>query len=146
MKEKALSIIGPVANAELLAMNQSLTQVTASEALYGLLGYVRADHNRNFQLAGGLRQSLIDAEVDGAQYSASTIAIALQNAGVQQATSQQVMQASEQERTELTALGAAGGSISPFEAFVIAADGTSDGGFQCNQSTLNAFLSNLLGK
>jgi hypothetical protein len=142
---QAASLMGPVANAELTAMNQSLSQTTASSALYGLLGYVRGAHSRDFQMPANLKQSLINAEVAGTEYSANTVANALQQAGVQQVSAQQVMAASAKERTELTALAASGSSISPFEAFVIAADVNTDGGFQCDQNTLNKFLSNLLG-
>jgi len=145
MNIQAASLMAPVANSELTAMNQSLTAANASAALYGLLGYVRGAHNRDFQLPASLKQSLINAEVSGVQYSFASVATALQRAGVPHVTVQEVQIASSSERQGLPSLAVSGSSLSPFEALVIGADDSNDGGFQCSQATLDAFLTDLLG-
>jgi hypothetical protein len=146
MNAQALALMTPVANTELTAMNQSPTQANASAALTGLLGYIRAAHNRNFQVSRDLKQSLIDAEIAPKLYSADAVAQALQQSGLPQATAEQVLAASTRERGVLPALATGSGSgISPFEAFVIAADVSTNGGFQCDQNTLNGFIRTLLG-
>jgi hypothetical protein len=145
MNAQALTLMVPTANAELAAMNQSPGMSTASVALNGLLGYVRAAHSREFRLDMDLRQSLINAQVAGTRYSADSIASALQQAGVPNVTAVQVLAAAVREEKELTSIATPGAGMSPFEAFVIAADVNSIGGFQCDQHTLNDFLNNLLG-
>ncbi len=141
---QALTLMVPVANSELQAMDENRNSDTASSAMNGLLGYMRAAHNREFHLDGGRRQSLISAEVAGTIFTSTTIAQALEKSGIKNVTPEQVSAASDRERAELTAFGANGTGITAFEAYVIAADVNTNGGFQCDQSTLDNFVQNLL--
>jgi hypothetical protein len=141
---QALTLILPTANTELAAFAAQPTTDTASSALNGLLGYVRAAHRHEIHLNGGMRTALINAQLAGKVYSPDTIASALNAAGVANATAAAVSAASQRERAELTALSGLGAGISPLEALVIATDDNTHGGFQLDQGGLNRFLVQLL--
>lgn len=144
LNAQALTLIVPTANTELAAYATQPNADTASSALNGLLGYVRAAHKRGLHLTDASRTALINAQLAGKVYTPEAIAAALRTAGVTSATSVQVTSASEREHTELTALTALGAEISPFEALVIAADVDTHGGFQLDQRMFDTFLTELL--
>jgi hypothetical protein len=141
---QALTLIVPTADTELSAFAATPTTDSASTALNGLLGYVRAAHKREIHLSGQVKTALIDAQLSNKVYAPDVIASALQIAGVQQSTAAEVSAASQREHTELPALGSLGNGITAFEALVIAADVNTNGGFQLDQNSLNAFLTQLL--
>jgi hypothetical protein len=141
---QALTLIVPTANTELSAFAAAPTSNTASAALNGLLGYVRAAHKRSIHLSSQVRTTLTNAQLSGKVYSPDVIASSLQAAGVQHATAVEVSSGSEREHAELTALGTLGNGITAFEALVIAADVNTNGGFQLDQNDLNRFLAQLL--
>ena len=144
LNAQALTLIVPTANIELAAFAAQPNAETASSALNGLLGYVRAAHKRGIHLSGANRIASIDAQLAGKVYSPDVIAAALRAANVQNATSVQVTSASLREHTELTALANLGAGITPFEALVIAADADTHGGFQLDQRAFDTFLMELL--
>ena len=144
LKAQALTLMVPSANTELTAFVATPNTDTASTALNGLLGYVRAAHEHECHLSGSLRTSLINAQLAGKQYTADMVASALQKPGGPHATATEVSAASQRERSELTALGSLGSGITPFEALVIAADVNTHGGFQLDQRSLEDFLTKLL--
>jgi len=144
LNAQALTLIVPAANDELAAFSASPSADTASTALDGILGYVRAAHRRAIHLNESTRSALVSAMLAGKTYTPQAVAAALQSAGVQHVSGVQVTAASVRERTELPALGGASGDLSAFEALVIAADVNTNGGFQLDQHGVDAFLSRLL--
>ena len=144
LNSEALTLIVPVTNLELVAYSSRPSVDTASTALNGVLGYVRAAHKRNIHLDSSTRTRLIDAQLAGSVYSPDVMAAALRTAHVNSATALQVSSASQREHTELTALPNTTAGISPLEALVIAADIDTHGGFQLDQNGLNIFLRTLI--
>ena len=144
LNAEALSLIVPAANTELAAFAANPNMDTASTALNGLLGYVRAAHRRGIRLSDSMRTALINAQLAGRTYAPGTVAAALNTAGVRNATASQVDSASQREHTELSALPSAANGVSPLEALVIAADVDVQGGFQLDQRPLETFLNELL--
>lgn len=143
---QALTLIVPTANSELTALAATPNSDTASAALNGLLGYVRAAHKRPIHLSDQTRAALTNAELAGKIYTPEAIAASLQSAGVQRVTGVDVSAASQHEHTELSALGSSGNGITAFEALVIASDVSTHGGFQLDQGSLNKFLASLLSQ
>ncbi len=141
---EALTLIVPTANTELTAFAAQPNSDTASAALNGLLGYVRAAHMRGLHISDSSRTALIAAQLVGKAYSADAIAASLRLANVSNATAAEVSSASVREHTELTVLASLGAGITPFEALVIAADVKTHGGFQLDQHGLDRFLADIL--
>lgn len=145
MNAEALTLISPVANAALSQFYAQPTSDNASAALNSVLGYLRAAHGRDFHITTALRTALASAELASTTYTPATIAAELKSAGQNQVTEVSVSAASVRERQLLPALAQSASSISPYEALIIAADVSANGGFQCNQNQINTFLTKLLG-
>lgn len=140
---QALGLLSPVADSELTDFIASPNQDTASDALNGLLGYVRAPHQRDLHLSDATRTALINAQLAGTVYSPDMIAAALNAAG-KNVTAADVSAASQKERMQLPGLANLGSGITPFEALVLAADSTMHGGFQLDQHGMDTFLQTLI--
>ena len=144
LRDQVLTLLGPTANDELLAFAANPTTDTATAALNGLLGNVRAGHGEGAHLPDDLRTALIAAELNRKVYTADAVAAALQASSGQSFTAAQVMQASQKERGDLPALAAYGANISVFEALAIGGDSDPHGGFHRDRNGLSDYLNYLL--
>jgi hypothetical protein len=144
LRDQARTVLGPTANDELAAFLASPTTDTATAALNGVLGNIRAGHDQSAHLNDNLRTALINAALSGKQYTADAVAAALQSASGHPVTTAQVTAASQKQRADLPALATAGAGISPFEALAIGGDSDPHGGFHLDQNGLSSYLTYLL--
>ena len=144
LRDQALTELGPTANDELAAFSSNPSTDTATAALNGLLGNVRAGHGQGVHLSDALRTALVSAELSRKQYTADAVAAALQSASARPVDPGQVTAASQKERGDLPALAAFGAGISPFEALAIGGDSDPHGGFHLDENGLSRYLAYLL--
>lgn len=144
LRNQALMVLRPTADAELAAFLANPTTGTATAALNGVLGNLRVGHGQGAHLSSSLQSALITAALNHKQYTPEAVAAALQATSGQPVDVSQVTAASQQEHLELPSLTAFGTGISPFEALAIGGDSDSHGGFQLDQNGLKNYLTYLL--